>query len=77
MSKREPQTIYATRQFTVGNEIRTKKYEIGKMWPHEKGNGWNLELAATPVNGKAVAFEPLPPKEEAEEPTGGDIPVTD
>jgi hypothetical protein len=28
--------------------------EIGALWPHEDGNGFNLVLRALPMNGRVV-----------------------
>ena len=32
--------------------------KIGAVWPHEDGKGFNVELAAFPVNGRVVLRTP-------------------
>lgn len=42
---------------------------IGAAWPHEKGNGFTLELDALPIDGRVVLMEPKGDDSDAE---GGD-----
>jgi hypothetical protein len=40
---------------------------IGAVWPHEDGEGFNMQLDYLPLNGaKIVIRKPLPKAEEAE-----------
>lgn len=56
--------LFVTETYTPNGseEEKTKYHRVGTAFPHEKGDGFNIEF--TPgicVSGKAVAF---PPQEE-------------
>jgi hypothetical protein len=40
-----------------GDGENAKWSEVGAMWPHAKGKGFNLILKAMPINGKVVIIE--------------------
>lgn len=31
---------------------------VGSAWKHDKGNGFNIQLFATPIDGKIVLIDP-------------------
>lgn len=39
---------------------------IGAAWPHQHGEGLNIDLGALPINGRIVL---MPPKEEGTSPS--------
>lgn len=41
---------------------------IGGAWPHEDGKGYNIQLAAVPVNGRIALRVPREKKEPEEKP---------
>lgn len=36
--------------------------EIGAVWPHKDGKGFNLEFAARPLEGAAIVLRAVTPK---------------
>jgi hypothetical protein len=51
-------TLFA---YAVKDRGRNRKAiwtRIGAAWPHEKGNGFTIELEAFPVDGRLVLTEP-------------------
>lgn len=43
---------------TSKDENKAYWKEIGAAWPHKNGEGFNLTLFATPLDGKACIFPP-------------------
>lgn len=39
-------------------------HKIGAAFPHEDGEGFNIELNSLPIDGKIVLRKPLPPKDD-------------
>ncbi|AXK79654.1 hypothetical protein DW352_03450 [Pseudolabrys taiwanensis] len=37
--------------------------KIGAAWPHEDGEGFNIQLSAVPLNGRLVVRKPKAKKE--------------
>ena len=60
-------TLYAYAVKDRGRNRSSIWTRIGAAWPHEKGNGFTIELDALPVDGRIVLTEPKP--DEAQEPT--------
>ncbi len=40
-----------------GEGDNAKWTEIGTLWPHKKGNGFNLDLKALPLTGRLVIMQ--------------------
>jgi hypothetical protein len=56
MSNKPPFNAFGEKQ--LGNR-RTALIRIGAAWPHEKGNGFTIQLDATPLHfdGRIVVLE--------------------
>jgi hypothetical protein len=56
MSNKPPFNAYGEKQ--IGNR-RTALIRIGAAWPHEKGNGFTIQVDAMPLNfdGRIVVLE--------------------
>lgn len=39
--------------------------EIGAVWPHKDGKGFNLQFAARPLEGAAIVLRAVMPKKAA------------
>jgi hypothetical protein len=39
--------------------------EIGAVWPHKDGKGFNLQFAARPLEGAAIVLRTATPKKKA------------
>ncbi|MDE2133324.1 MAG: hypothetical protein KGJ49_01855 [Alphaproteobacteria bacterium] len=39
--------------------------EIGAVWPHKDGKGFNLQFAARPLEGAAIVLRAVSPKKAA------------
>jgi len=37
--------------------------KVGAAWPHDDGEGFNVQLSALPVNGRLVVRKPKPERE--------------
>lgn len=61
-SRRPTHTAYV-----VEGEDNANWTEIGALWPHEDGKGFNLILRALPVNGRLVIRQR---KDESEQGAG-------
>ena len=59
-------TLYAYAVKDRGRNRASIWTKIGAAWPHEKGNGFTIELDALPLDGRIVLTEPKP--DEAQEP---------
>jgi hypothetical protein len=53
-------TLYAYAVMDRGRKQKAIWTRIGAAWPHEKGNGFTIELEAYPVDGRIVLTEPKP-----------------
>lgn len=53
-SKKPSHIAYVTREFGDNGKTSTRYFEIGAVWPHKDGKGFNLVLDAIPVGGKIV-----------------------
>ena len=55
-------TLYAYAVKDRGRKQKAIWTRIGAAWPHEKGNGFTIELEALPLNfdGRLVLTEPKP-----------------
>ena len=51
-------TLYAYAVKDRGRKQKAIWTRIGAAWPHEKGNGFTIELEALPVDGRMVLTEP-------------------
>jgi hypothetical protein len=51
-------TLYAYAVKDRGRKQKAIWTRIGAAWPHEKGNGFTIELDAFPVDGRIVLTEP-------------------
>jgi len=40
-------------------------HEIGAVWPHKDGKGFNLQFAARPLEGAAIVLRVVSPKKAA------------
>lgn len=43
---------YSVQEFESNGEKKSTWTKIGSAWPHQDGNGFNLNLDCLPVNGK-------------------------
>jgi len=50
--------LYAYAVKDRGRKQKAIWTRIGAAWPHEKGNGFTIELDAFPVDGRLVLTEP-------------------
>jgi hypothetical protein len=53
-------TLYAHAVRDRGRNRASIWTRIGAAWPHEKGNGFTLQLDALPTDGGIVLMEPKP-----------------
>jgi hypothetical protein len=53
-------TLYAYAVKDRGRNRASIWTKIGAAWPHEKGNGFTIELHALPLDGRIVLTEPKP-----------------
>jgi hypothetical protein len=56
-------TLYATREYRKGSEVKTIWTRIGAAWGHKDGKGFNVQLDMLPLPGSyngIVLREPLP-----------------
>jgi hypothetical protein len=53
-------TLYAYAVKDRGRNQKSIWTRVGAAWPHEKGNGFTIELEALPVGGRLVLTEPKP-----------------
>ncbi|MFZ1104557.1 MAG: hypothetical protein WAN86_17190 [Hyphomicrobiaceae bacterium] len=51
-------TLYAYAVKDRGRNRTSIWTKIGAAWPHEKGNGFTIELDALPIDGRIVLTEP-------------------
>lgn len=59
---------YIVENYTAADRTEKSRWtEIGTVWTHEDGDGFNVVLTAFPVNGRLVIRKPLPPKDQAEQ----------
>ena len=57
--------------YTVRNTEKGNFYtRIGAVFPHSKGGGFTVQVAAWPLDGKIVCFPPKVKPEGEEEPKG-------
>ena len=47
-------TAYQVREFESGGEKRSSWTRIGTAWAHDDGQGFNIRLHATPIDGNIV-----------------------
>lgn len=59
-TKRKPELVAYT---VTGEGEKAYWTRIGSAWAHKEGEGFSLELAALPVNGRIVL---MPPKLDGE-----------
>lgn len=59
-TKRKPDLVAYT---VTGEGEKSYWTRIGSAWTHSQGEGFSLDLAALPVNGRIVL---MPPKAEGE-----------
>jgi len=53
--------VFVTEKYTSNGDEKTKYHQVGTMFAHDKGEGFNLEIVdGVSVSGRLVAF---PPKE--------------
>lgn len=64
MSKKP--TLYAYAVKDRGDDKKAIWTRIGAAWPHEKGNGFTIDLEAFPVGGRIVLREPKADEAPAE-----------
>jgi hypothetical protein len=64
MSKKPTLIAYSVKEREGQKSVWTK---IGAAWPHEKGNGFSIQLDALPLNfdGRIVLTEPEPRADNA------------
>jgi hypothetical protein len=64
MSKKPTLYAYSVKEREGQKSVWTK---IGAAWPHEKGNGFSIQLEALPLNfdGRIVLTEPKADEAEA------------
>ena len=55
MSKKPTLIAYSVREREGQKAIWTK---IGAAWPHDKGNGFTIQLEALPIGDRIVLTEP-------------------
>lgn len=55
--------------YTIRKTSETQGYwlEIGAMWAHKDGNGFNISLDAAPINGRLVIRKSGEKREPTEE----------
>jgi hypothetical protein len=51
-------TYYAYAVKDRGRNQKSVWSRIGAAWPHEKGNGFTIQLEALPLDGRLVLTEP-------------------
>jgi hypothetical protein len=68
MSKKADKTnLPSHRIYSVSNNAGKKAAwkEIGAVWPHKDGKGFNLQFAARPLEGAAIVLRVPQPKKAA------------
>lgn len=65
MSNQPTLIAYAVRP-AKGKGQKAGWTKIGAAWPHNHGNGLNIELDAFPVDGRIVLLEPNAETEKSE-----------
>ena len=51
-------TAFTTREYGEGDGKKTYWTQIGSVFAHKSGKGYDILLDALPVNGKIVLLEP-------------------
>ena len=65
---------YKIREYRKGNEVKKAYTRIGTVWPHENGQGFNLQInEGLSVHGKITCFVPKD-KPETDHTGDDDIP---
>jgi hypothetical protein len=59
--------VFVTRKYKDGKEEKTYFTKVGAMWPHKKGDGFNIILEALPITGELVCFPPKEKEDKQEE----------
>lgn len=54
MAIRPTHTVYTVRDYKKGEEKDAEWLKIGVAWLHKDGKGFDLDLQATPIDGRAV-----------------------
>ncbi len=54
MANKPTQTAYQVREYKSGGEDRSSWTRIGSAWAHPDGQGFNIRLHATPIDGNIV-----------------------
>ena len=62
MSKKPTLIAYSVKEREGQKAIWTK---IGAAWPHDKGNGFTIQLEALPIGDRIVLTEPKADEAEA------------
>ena len=53
--------VYVVEEFEAGGEQRKNYTQVGKLFPHSKGEGFNLLIQpGIAISGELVAFPPKP-----------------
>ena len=57
MNRKQSTSPYAV-YVVEGEGDAAYRTKVGAAWPHEDGEGFNLQLAAVPLNGRLVVRKP-------------------
>ena len=71
MSNKPTHRAYVVKNFTgKDGEEKGRWLEIGSVWPHSNGNGFDVKLEALPIDGRIVI------RVIEQKPATGEPPVT-
>jgi len=71
-SKAPTHLVYQIRAYKNGGEARSNWTKIGVAWAHKKGQGFNIQLDAFPVDGRLTVYPMADKKAENDPVTDGE-----
>lgn len=63
--------VHVVREYGEGKDAGTFWSRVGVAWRHKKGEGYNIQLDALPVDGKLVLLPPSEKEDDKEPPKRG------
>ena len=64
-NRQDPSRRTASTACRTNGERKSAWQEIGAVWPHKDGKGFNLQFAARPLEGAAIVLRAVIAEEEA------------